>query len=205
MRTGRLHARHTLVCKVWLSILREAGYRVHVERLLRNTRIPVRPDDARRMDLVASPGARGAGARRGATLFCDITLSSPIGGNGLPRFGSHLHDGAAIGQAVDRHRRTYDDVNGNAALLVLGTELFGRWSADAVSLIRELAFLKAREAPLVLRKSVELGWFNRWWGLVGVGAQKAIAMTMMCGHAVDLLSVADISDVPSVSEILRDM
>ena len=65
MRTGRAHARHSTAISPWRQVLNEAGYRVHTERLIRNTHLAVHHDDQRRMDLVAAPGARGLGARRG--------------------------------------------------------------------------------------------------------------------------------------------
>ena len=41
-----------------------------------------------------------------------------------------------------------------AAFLVLGCEVYGRWCPDALSLVKELAYLKARSSPAYLRASV---------------------------------------------------
>ena len=153
------------------------------------------------MDLVAAPGLRGVGARRGATLFCDMTVASPVSGDGVPRSGAHLRDGAVVGEAVARHQTTYADVTGGAALVVLGMELFGRWSEDAEALIKELSYLKARESPPLLRRSAEQAWSRRWWSMASVGCHRAIAAALLCSHAVDLLPNAPVSAAPRFSEI----
>ena len=44
------------------------------ERLLRDTHLQTDTRDQRRMDLVAAPGSRGLGARRGVALFADVTI-----------------------------------------------------------------------------------------------------------------------------------
>ena len=51
-------------------------------------------------------------------------------------------------QAVATKRRKYADVasSSQACLLVLGCETYGRWCAAAISIVRELATLKARQA-----------------------------------------------------------
>ena len=86
------------------QIFLEAGGQVplrNVERLLRNTNIPVPHDDAHRMDLVV-PGLAVAG---GVTLFCDATCVSPISTAGFARPGATLRDGAIVQRAEQENRR----------------------------------------------------------------------------------------------------
>eukprot|EP00973_Karenia_brevis_P084261 11693613-Karenia_brevis.AAC.1 len=80
------------------------------------------------MDLVAAPGARAVGARRGVALFADITVVSPISRNGDARPTAATADGATINRAVRVKQRKYIDVlnSADAALLVLGCEVYGR-------------------------------------------------------------------------------
>ena len=130
----------------------EAGYRVRAERLLRDTHVPTDPRDQRRMDLVAAPGARAVGARRGVALFGDVTVVGVHTQAGEARPAASSTEGAVLGQAAARKRVKYADVTASsqAALLVLGCEVYGRWCDDAVRIIRELAALKACQAPPLL-------------------------------------------------------
>ena len=55
---ARMNARHTLLCCAWRQVFTEAGGSVpdrNMERLLRDTNIPVSSEDLRRLDLVV-PG-----------------------------------------------------------------------------------------------------------------------------------------------------
>ena len=67
--------------------------------------------DQRRMDIVATPGARAVGARRGVPLFCDVTICSTHTQRGEARPGADNTDGATILRAVGAKRRRYNDVH----------------------------------------------------------------------------------------------
>ena len=98
MRTGRVHARHFTLVRAWRQVLVEAGAfipRRNIERMLRNTSMPVPADDARRVDLVA-PGTGVAGV---LPLFCDVTCVSPVTGNGLASGGCLETAGGAVRRA----------------------------------------------------------------------------------------------------------
>eukprot|EP00973_Karenia_brevis_P069252 9628882-Karenia_brevis.AAC.1 len=74
---ARLNARHSGMLAAWRQVFSEAGGQVpdrNMERLLRNTHIPVSPDDLRRLDIVVA----GLTVVRGLPIFCDITVVSPI-------------------------------------------------------------------------------------------------------------------------------
>lgn len=184
--------------------MEEAGYSVRSERLLRNTHLPTRPTDQRRMDLVAAPGPRSVGAQHGVPLFADITVVSVHTCSGQARPASATIDGAAIGRAVTAKRRKYADVHASAqaSLLVLGCEVYGRWSDDASRLINELAALKARQSPDALRGCARYAWANRWYALVGVGMQRAIGEALLREGGVDLQASPPTTEAPPLADVL---
>ena len=100
------------------------------ERLLRDTHIPTDPRDQRRMDLVAAPGSRGLGARRGVALFGDVTVVGVHTKRGDARTFAATTDGGVLGQAIAAKRRKYADVvaSRQASLVVLGCETIDLWS-----------------------------------------------------------------------------
>ena len=203
-RTGRIHGRHAAASQPWRQILSEAGYRVRSERLLRDTHLRTRPDDQRRMDIVAAPGARAVGARRGVPLFGDVTVVSVHTCEGAPRPSAATTDGGVLQQAVTTKRRRYADVHASpqACLLVLGCEVYGRWCDDATSIVRELAALKAQQAPSRLRNCARHAWANRWWSLAGVGVQRAIAEALLRHSGPDLQDNAPLSPAPPLTDVL---
>ena len=156
------------------------------------------------MDLVAAPGARSVGARRGVPLFIDVTIVSVHTQGGEARPMAATTDGAIIGNAVSTKRRRYADVHASATacLLVLGCEVFGRWSEDATRTMRELAALKAREAPPLLRGCAQHAWSNRWWTIIGVGTQRAIAEALLREAGPDLQPSAATTDPPPLADLL---
>ena len=87
-------------------------------------------------------------------------------------------------------------------MLVLGCEVFGRWNDDATGIIRELAALKAREAPPLLRQCARYAWSNRWWSLVGVGVQRAIAEALLRHAGADLQPSAPPADAPPLADVV---
>ena len=156
-RTGRIHGRHAAALCPWRQVLCEAGYRVRSERLLRDTHIQTDARDQRRMDLVAAPGSRGLGARRGVALFADVTIVGVHTKRGEARTLAATTDGGALGYAVAAKRRKCADVvaSREASFFVLGCETFGRWCEDAVRLVREMGKFNGAEAPPKLRGDSE--------------------------------------------------
>ena len=156
------------------------------------------------MDIVAAPGARAVGARRGVPLFGDVTVVSVHTREGAPRPSAATVDGGVLQQAVTTKRRTYADVHASpqACLLVLGCEVYGRWCDDAVAIVRELASLKAQQAPLRLRNCARHAWANRWWSLAGVGVQRAIAEALLRHSGADLQDSAPLYPPPPLTDVL---
>ena len=123
---------------------------------------------------------------------------------GEARPGTATRDAGTIDAAVARKRRKYADVHtsAQACLLVLGCEVYGRWCEDAVRIVREMAALKAREAPPLLRGCAKHAWSNRWWSIVGVGVQRAIAESLLRHGGVDLQDQAPTAVEPPLTEVL---
>ena len=156
------------------------------------------------MDLVAAPGSQAVGARRGVPLLADLTIVSVHTQMGEARPAAAGNDGAVIKRAVAVKRRKYADVvaSPQACLLVLGCETYGRWSEDAIRIVREMAALKARQAPPLLRGCARHAWSNRWWSLIGIGVQRVIAESLLRHGGVDLQDQAPTAVEPPLTEVL---
>ncbi|CAE7472175.1 CPY1, partial [Symbiodinium sp. KB8] len=105
-------------------------------------------DDRRRLDLVVY----GATANGGA-LCCDATLVSPLTRTGHPHPCTVEVDGAALRVAERRKHCTYPELarGGPQKLLVLGSEIGGRWNTAAQGFVRDLVRLRALRAPPAVR------------------------------------------------------
>ena len=86
--------------------------------------------------------------------------------------------------------------------MVLGCEVYGRWRGDAVRIIREMAALKAQQSPPLLRGCAKNAWSNRWWALVRVGVQRAIAESLLRDGGMNFLGSAPTADTPPLAEVL---
>ena len=147
----------------------------------------VRPRDRRRLDLVvygASP--------RGEALCCDATVISPLRRNGTPHSRAAREDGASLARARRRKERTYPELGRNGTrLVVLGCEVGGRWNDEALGFVRRLARLRAAQAPPILRQSMAAAYSRRWWCLLGVAVQDALASTALGLPSGPLAGCAD--------------
>ena len=106
MRSGRVQTRHKPLIQIWRRIFREAGINIsqrNTERTLATTHVRRSPDDRRRMDFLC-PGVDGIYG--GAPLFADVTMVSPLHGNGTPMPRSASEDGAAERRAAGTCRLT---------------------------------------------------------------------------------------------------
>ena len=137
-------------------------------------------------------------------LFADITIVSVHTQQGHARPTAANIDGGVLSQAVATKRRKYADVvsSGDASLLVLGCETYGRWCADAVNIVRELVALKAREAPPAMRGCARYAWSQRWWALVSVGTQRAVAEALLRHGGPDLQPNPPVVPAPPLADVL---
>ena len=176
-----------MVC-AWRQVLIEAGAAIprrNVERLVRNCHVRLATNVQRRMDLVVTR----LGVNRGLPFLCDVTVVSPVTGTGLARSGSLTINGGAV-ETARRHCRDVDYpevVTSNAARLYsLGVEVFGRWGSDSLSLIRATARDAVSGLPRRVRLSTQTRLLRRWWGLLGLANQRAIAVQVTEGASADL-------------------
>ena len=157
-------------------ICREGGGRVATNRMIRD------------LDL-AIPSAGIPGASKslwmafslfgGAQLAVDATMVSPVRADGLPREGAAARDGGSH-HSRQRKERTYLELSGHqhrCRLVVLATEVGGRWSLETRDFLRALAVDRARLNHSCTREWNRHGgcgggpscrellefWFFHWW------------------------------------------
>ena len=65
--------------------------------------------------------------------------------------------------------------SGLGVLLRLGCEVFGRWSQQCIELVPALGRERTRGVHPRLRRGVALSLQQRWWGVLGIALQKAVA------------------------------
>ena len=110
---------------------------------------------------------------------CDATLVSPLRRTGQPQPGAAETDGSALRTAERRKHATYPELRraGPQRLLVLGSEVGGRWNGEAARFVRDLVRVRAHRAPPAVRTAAAAGWSRRWWGMLAVAVQQAVAST----------------------------
>ena len=172
--------------------------RRNMERLVRNCNFRLTENVQRRVDLIVTR----LEVNRGIRLLCDVTCVSPVTGAGTARAGSLTIDGGAV-EAARQHCREQDYpevVASNAACLYsLGVEVFGRWGSDALTLVRAAARARVAELSRRVRLSTQTRLLRRWWGLLGVATQRAVARTVALGRGADLVGRRD---APSARRLL---
>ena len=72
---------------------------------------------------------------------------------------------------------TYPEVtsSGLGRLCCLSSEVFGRWGSDPIDLVPALARERSRGLPRRIRRGVILALQHRWWGILGIAMQRAVA------------------------------
>jgi len=197
MQTGRNHARHKIILKSWIRILREGGIHIRehgtnkdVERMIKNTFLRCRDDDNRRMDIVTSgyDGIMG-----GLPIIIDVTCVSPVTGYGTGRRQASTLDGSALLEADRRNKETdYPDVERcrNATLICAGVETYGRWSLQCIELVRQLARYRTRDTIEVLRNSARSAYAHRWWRLLSCCVQRVVCENILYPAAAYLAAAA---------------
>ena len=132
-RTGLLARRAKVVERAWIRVAREPvgpeGQVIPQQWFAHTTAPNVEPTDGRRLDVIVY-GATPTGP----APCCDATLVSPPTRTGQPQPCSAESDGAALRVAERRKRATYPEFaqGGPQRLVVLGTEVGGRWKAPWV-------------------------------------------------------------------------
>ena len=177
--SGFLHARSIPLERAVARICREAGGRVRTNVLLRDmTNLPCPPPDARAIEVLVS----GVPLWHGAQIAIDATLVSPIHRNGEPRPRAASEPGVTLNQAARRKRtQTYPEFQSSTrcSLAVFGLEVGGRWSPEAVHLVRHLARARARTEPTWARSTAAAAWALRWAALASIAAMRALAASLL--------------------------
>ena len=114
-------------------------------------------------------------------LLCDATLRSPLKGNGEAHPRAAAEDGAVLVRAERDKETKYWDVHASslAELVVLACEVGGRFNEQAANWVRYLAKQKAAGQHPLLKRSVQLAYSDRWWELLGMAAQDALAASLL--------------------------
>ena len=200
-RSGRAHGRHRGLIAAWRQVFVEAGGAVpdrNIERMLRDTHVPVPPGDMRRLDLVVP----GLGVDRGLPLFCDVTCVTPITARGFARPGATTINGAMLRDATRDNVATYREVaeSGLGSLLCLGCEVFGRWSDDVVRVVPAMAAERARGLPPLVRQGATQALAARWWGVLAVATQRLVARAVLRDAGADLVTTL-LEDPPGLADL----
>ena len=136
---------------------REAGARVSTNVLVRDLDLlPLQHADARQLEVVADV----LPLCHGAQIAVDTTLAM------APRTVVVLREnGASLRQARRRKERVHPELSGahgRARLVVLASEVGGRWSLETQAFLRQFERAKSREGPPTFRTSAKLAWTWRW-------------------------------------------
>ena len=206
-RTGLLPRRGFVVERAWVQVAREAvgpeGRVVPQQWLSRTTAPRVHPGDRRRLDFVVY-GATS----NGEALCCDATLVSPLTRAGRPVPGADAREGVALVAARRRKVARYPELTrgGPQRLVVLAAEVGGRWSDECQQFLRTLLRLRVQRAPPPLRAAAAQGWARRWWSVLSVALQRAVASSALgvwtmppLPGAPDALPLGDVLDLAIAS------
>ena len=117
-----------------------------------------------------------------------------------------LEGGQLLANAGADNNDTYHEVmsSGLGALLCLGCEVFGRWSWQCIDLVPKLARERTRGVHPRLRRKIALWLQQRWWAVLGLAVQRAVAHTVLSTAAgVDLMAIilepaAALADLSSI-------
>ena len=87
-------------------------------------------------------------------------------------------------------------------MVVLACETGGRFSEACRDLMKELVASKVRESLEILCASLAAGWYSRWWAILSVASQDALAASLS-EASLRLLDAAD-GLVPTIDDVLLD-
>ena len=94
--------------------------------------------------------------------------------------------------------------SGLGALYCLGCEVYGRWGDACVKLVEKLVRERTRMMHPRVRRGTALGLQHRWWGILSIALQRAVARAILCDEGRDLadtllepcMGLADLAVVP---------
>ena len=144
----------------------------------------------------------GLNVDRGRPLFCDATVLSPLTRFGAPRGGTSNQGGRLLQNATTDNSNHYHEVTdtGLGALYYLGCEVYGRWSEQSITLVPALAREHARGLHPRIRRGAALGFQHRWWGILSIALQRAVAEAVLRETGQDLCTTA-LEPAPPVADL----
>ena len=200
MRSGRVQRRANVLEKIWMQVFQEAGGTLVPNEKLRNMRIGVDQEDKRRVEFAVY------NLKFGPPLLCDVTQVSPLDQNGIPHPKCAVEAGAAFVVAEKRKTNAYREAAqaaGKVMLETLASEIGGRWSENCIKWVAHLAKYKASSELPHLQRASEFAWHSRWWSILSVAAQRALALSLIEVDGDAIKPLADFE--PRVGEILADV
>ena len=137
-------------------------------------------------------------------MFGDATVRSPLHANGTPRARAAAVDGIVLARAEQDKQDKYGDVVASSVgeLLTLAAEVGGRWNDTAVDVVRQLAAHKVQTVPPLLRRSAQLAWADRWWAILGIFVQDALAASLLAPAGKGLVIDGRVGHEPSLDDVL---
>ena len=94
------------------------------------------------------------------------------------------------------------DASPHACLLCLGVETYGRWSPHSQQLVAQLAKTKAQTVAQALRRTTERAYAQRWWSLLAVALQRAVAEAVLREAGADLTAAEPQLVPPALADVL---
>jgi hypothetical protein len=181
MFSGRVRSRAAPLERAFFGVAQEAGARCLWQPLVRSLNLgppgsQLALPDRRQLDFAAF----GLQAFAGLPVCADATLVSPISADGVPHQGCMVDPDAVFGPAEAAIVDDYEDIasSARAHLFCLASSTGGRWNATAQHFVRALVHVHARAQPAVLRQSVALALTRRWWAVLSVARDEAIAASL---------------------------
>lgn len=86
------------------------------------------------------------------------------------------------------------------ALRCLGCEVYGRWGEPCIKLVADLVRERTRMLHPRVRRGTALGLQHRWWGVLSVGLQKAVAKAIIRDAGGDIADTL-LEPVPAIGDL----
>ena len=159
----------------------------------------VLPSDQRELDLVVSR----LPIYGGKTVLGDATLRSPLTGSGDARPHASSESGATFhGARVDK-ASAHPELHVpqcRFAFLVLASEIGGHCSSECHALIKQLANARANLHQESTRTTAKAMYTRRWYAILSVGIQKAVAANL---SGVDNCSLDNVHSFVAFDELFH--
>ena len=161
--------------RTWRRIFAEAGAVVQKNQALADVKIDgLSPMDTRKVGIKNT----GLLLYQGLPLICDASLVSPLKANGVAHPRAAHESRVAIANIEITKTTTYPELvtSNHCKFPVLAGEVGGRWNDTTCRLIRDLPTATSEDtAP----RLAAFAWQNRWWNMISVVTQNALAATLV--------------------------